>query len=586
MTECLEKPSRDHDQLLSSIHACWNATAFTVNPFHSASVDEILQCLCSPAPQSFFVVNRAVQQFLCGRQEANCSIMGLDQILSDFSYLLKPGYNFVVGSSCSEKEPCWAVIPLDSVPRDGWKAVKCDSVVDSTLEIAHKTLAMVTKASQSHINVDEKRRQSLVLQANERLKQTLGTDIRGRSSADAAFNFALAGVDDSGLYYTLTIICRIELSRVGSRTSFKSMYILQMMEKLAASGVRRGQRDGEQDVYRIAAACLSEKGEEEHSQIIGSKSQNEFDLLSKRPLLWLWRFSARQTKSTSTAATTSSASYDEEREISSRVMIQSKGNNHSPSNHTWLKGFEDTTRPLVVDVGCGMGVSLLGLSTLSHQNQSSTSERPLKLEWAKCNFIGVDLSQLSIGFAQGISRRWNLTKNVQFVCQSAQLLLEEIHKIYPGKVVLVMIQFPTPYRLQFKDAAGNSQLPSDPSSGFMVSQTLLQNAARLVQGTPSGQILLQSNCEDVAVTMKNMASSAANLACVPVPDPVTTARETLDHGRTPLRTKEWIRRGGERAIGQEWSRHALLPPRAATETEVACLMHETCIHRCLLKPLE
>ncbi len=46
--------------------------------------------------------------------------------------------------------------------------------------------------------------------------------------------------------------------------------------------------------------------------------------------------------------------------------------------------FEDPSRPLVVDVGCGMGVSLLGLASLPHDDddgQSSVSNSDIKVGW-------------------------------------------------------------------------------------------------------------------------------------------------------------------------------------------------------------
>ena len=54
----------------------------------------------------------------------------------------------------------------------------------------------------------------------------------------------------------------------------------------------------------------------------------------------------------------------------------------------WYQVFDDPTKPLIIDIGCGMGVSILGLS--------STHEKTYNITWSNCNYIGVDLSQSSL----------------------------------------------------------------------------------------------------------------------------------------------------------------------------------------------
>lgn len=90
---------------------------------------------------------------------------------------------------------------------------------------------------------------------------------------------------------------------------------------------------------------------------------------------------------------------------------------------------------------------------------------------------------------------------------------------------------------------------------------------------------MQTNCEDVAVALRDRASDVG-LISVPAIHPVTSPAE---QGRLPERTIEWIRNGGERAVGPEWSTEPLLPERCATETEVACEIQGTPVHRCLFK---
>jgi hypothetical protein len=107
----------------------------------------------------------------------------------------------------------------------------------------------------------------------------------------------------------------------------------------------------------------------------------------------------------------------------------------------------------------------------------------------------------------------------------------------------------------------------------------MRQTAKLLKKSGGGHLLLQSNCEDVAVTMRNVATNVG-MTCIDAVRPVTSLD---DGGRLPQRTQEWIRLGGERAIGPEWSSVSLLPARCTTETEVACELENTPIHRCLME---
>jgi len=128
-----------------------------------------------------------------------------------------------------------------------------------------------------------------------------------------------------------TTACK-ELERVGKRPSFKSKYILQIVEKLAAAGLRNA---NVRNLHLAAAECLESKGEHlEIVKILRNKDQS-YDLLSARALLWLWRFSSRQSKLKSVPLT-------EKKKFSS-----------------WVEAFDNPSKPLVVDFGCGMGVSTI-----------------------------------------------------------------------------------------------------------------------------------------------------------------------------------------------------------------------------------
>jgi len=559
---CSSAFARLSSTLLQSVDAkpfeeCWKANTWSVNPLNTTCGDTILQRLTGPAPQSLFVLKRAI---IRQHQGSN-----LEQTLSQCTFLLKPGYEFQI------KDDLWRIEASkgsDSTS-DEWRSVQPrDDNNMNAVELAREALDIAIDASERQNPIDYEQLNDIAQEAKDRLSLTLGTDIRGRSSADAAFAFAMAGVTDEDLYEVLALIASLELKRVGQRPSFRSKYVLQMVEKLAASGINN---DG--DLYRVAADCLASKGE--HMDVAEKLSRpNEFNLFSTRPLLWLWRFSARQRK-------VASVPMGQRREDEVGV------NKYSTSKGDWVRGFDDPSLPLVVDIGCGMGISPLGLASIDQMSQDSFNSSPEgsllgEINWRECNYVGGDLSQLCLGYRRSIARRWGLNGSLQFAHGSALELLESVDSHYQGMVALIMIQFPTPFQL--KDT-GNPQLPSDIEAGFMVSNELLKKTNTVLEHS-GGFLLLQSNCEDVAVTMRETAEHSAGLASVGVPSSVKflPVSDSDVISRTPQRTLDWIQMGGRRPVGDGWSLTPLIPPRGATETEVSCQLNKTPIHRCLLQP--
>jgi len=99
----------------------------------------------------------------------------------------------------------------------------------------------------------------------------------------------------------------------------------------------------------------------------------------------------------------------------------------------------------------------------------------------------------------------------------------------------------------------------------------------------SGKLLLQSNCEDVAVRMKELATNKVGFQSIKVPFSVGNISHNKE-GQLPKRTIQWISMGGQRAEGEEWSSKSLIPDIGSTETEISCIEKGTPIHRCLLTP--
>lgn len=162
--------------------------------------------------------------------------------------------------------------------------------------------------------------------------------------------------------------------------------------------------------------------------------------------------------------------------------------------------------------------------------------------------------------------------------------MRHISESYPGDVALSMIQFPTPYKFQYDvneelsssvaKRGFNSQLPSSASDNFMVSENLVKQIYNMLSEN-NGKLLIQSNCEDVSVYMRNLARKAG-FRSIPFADSVKELDAVTE------RAKKWVECGGERPIGKYWSANSLLPQKGRTETEVACYIDNKPVHRCLL----
>lgn len=231
-------------------------------------------------------------------------------------------------------------------------------------------------------------------------------------------------------------------------------------------------------------------------------------------------------------------------------------------------------------------MSLLGLSQYA-SSSSSQHEHDDQYKWLKdCNFVGCDLSVMAIRFAQNLaSSTDSRDKKIAFLNMSAQQLMSIVGASYPGPIQLCMIQFPTPYKLiDKKKKKGNTQLPSLPTKGFMVTNELLQLIHDTLllskSGDGKGKLLVQSNCEDVAVRIQQESLKIGfqkSQECMKTKE--------CDDSRMTKRTRDWLEILNNdivRAHGVGWSSIPLLPELGRTETEVSCTLNQTPIHRCLL----
>lgn len=497
--------------------------------------------LVSPVPQSFFVLQRALD-------------MDVHMAAKTCHYLLKRGRSLVVRSKAvgkafldpngdwsiirDKEETCpdgWIMIPVAARERQREEPSSADVAFNSSLT-THQISIMILDdaiALANHTNTTD--RQSKLVQAlKDRMFWTLGTELRGRTAADTALTLALAGIVDHDLYAMLYKIVFLELNR---RKQRKVKDVLHTIEKAAASGAPANHA-----MFQIARECL--EGQNVQPDIL-DRVKGEMTLLTDdRPPLWLWRFASRFPRPSLTQR----------------------------SGQEFMSLFARPDQPLVVDLGCGFGLTLLGLACQNHTAYASGEIVGADIVSGDYNLLGCDANPLNVNYGRGIASRWNVNDHLQYVCCSASDLLTEL---IGASVPLhsVLLQFPTPYRLNDE---GNQQLPPSSDTSFMASRGAIRQIAQLNAGV---LLLIQSNCEDVAMQMFRWATDEG-LKPVQVPQPVIEPSPLCTE-----RTQRWLKLHGEqpvRAVGPYWSSVPLLQ-NARSETEVACVIQNIPIHRCLLR---
>lgn len=461
-----------------------------------------------------------------------------------------------------------------------------------------KMVEEVDKTSHEDLSLLAKR-----IRENSELTFAKDLELSGRSFSDAAFTLSLRGVEDTEVYNELVIGAKKELERCAHRASFRLIDIMLMAEKFAAAGVT------DDSFYALAAEKMRSKeatadddsNEDIRSTMIEKLETGHYNLLEDRPLLTLFRHAARQAKAGLQAV-----------DSPSPPSVNSKFSRHVNSL------FEDPTLPLVVDLGCGYGVSMIGIA---HQEGNDAVKY-------RYNCLGVDMSQEAIDYAQGVSTRWGMAKHCQFVVADALSSLKWVES-YEGPVEYILCQFPTPFALLTEDQAnegeeeergdkdsGNAQLPD--MDTFIISQEIVDEAGQVLSKKQGKGFVVQSQVEDVMVTVKAMVEAVGNvhdgrklrvptspgemLDAVPWPvetgeegsaDPATEwlsldtllERSTIQAQREGSRLRKYLSSSGasgglcERAFGAGYLRENPLGKGGRTETEVMCIFEDKPVHR-------
>lgn len=363
----------------------------------------------------------------------------------------------------------------------------------------------------------------------------------GRSAGDAIFRFALAGHDDCALFESLAAQQAQEFARWRKP---QPLTTLQVCERAIVAGLAPSH-----PFFDAAAAALGDTVVTRGSSgkaLTGAAIVRSLAYGHERPLRWLFRRAASMDKVRPPSATES------ERALSG------------------LR-FDAPLCPLIVDLGCGFGTSLL--TVLSRTDS--------------LNVLGCDASIQKAAYARGVAARWGRGGNAAFCVADALSVMRWVQS-YRGPVAGVCIQFPTPFKVE---GSGNAQLPSATGS-YMLTKELMLLVAEVVRRA-DGWVYFASNVEDVAVHARQLAEACA-LVAVEEEQEANTSVASDQHTRRVLQNSTPAHGGGRRrerleaagvelqcAAGAGW--RSSNPLDALSETEAMLQFEGRQVFRLLLR---
>jgi len=209
----------------------------------------------------------------------------------------------------------------------------------------------------------------------------------------------------------------------------------------------------------------------------------------------------------------------------------------------WPPVFEDPSRPLVIDAGCGFGALAVNLA----------KTRP------HVNVLAVDRAAHCLLYGSGLAHRLVMTGCLHFACASADEALHWARHCYSAPLRAILFMFPTPPALD--DRSKNAQLPQKQSACLMNAATL-KLAARA--GSKGTCVLVASNVEDVAVRTRDLFEQLPEYRVARAAEcGIACPRLSMDD--PSLRTQRWVAAGGARAVGADFLAASPLPSRTETE---------------------
>lgn len=526
---------------------------------------------------------------------------------------------------------------------EGGEAARDALAATSVAQLAQAAAAVVADAPSFLPQPSDARAcaDACAVAALTRMRSPTGApEMHGRKAADAAFNFALAGIADGAVFGCLADLLQNELRRLGQGQP--TAILLALAEKLAAAGV-----DGSHGVFGTIAAMLeraqpSSQGGAAAAEPSTSGSRSggagggtaavlrgwraggpPLELFDSRPLLWLGRHARRQRKRTR----------------ADPPLL--------PAGALLPAQLAAAPSAICIDLGCGFGILPLGLAAAAREEaeapagQRRRGSSPVALLLASEPLVvGCDLSAPAIAYAAAMAARLGLSARLAFATASAAESLEWAARSCGEAGALgVLINFPTPYRQRadggegedggesegegadepVEEAAerteayrGNAQLPM--RDGFMANERLVCAAVEAVAARPCAEgrhvpsfLYLSTNVEDVAVHMRAHVERAAagrlraltqaeldGLEEMGAPGESAGSAEGEASAESAtaglllpistLRQAKYAQRGGPRAAGAGWLTSSPFPRRARTETEALCEAEGKPVFRCLFVP--
>lgn len=389
--------------------------------------------------------------------------------------------------------------------------------------------------------------ESLTTEALLLLQEENTHGLHGRQAADAAFYFALAGCKNNLVFEKLGEEMEKELKRFGKRNSCRPSDIMTVVERLSAAGLCSNA-----SVFFTAAEVLRERGDAEKFQISPQTERwGRASLFATRSLLHLFRYSAKNRPSS----------------FSPRIEERCRFN------------FTDTSRPIVVDIGCGYGVSINALARLAQDADA----HPI---WNGSNFVGFDADDNALRYAKAQAFMMHLQGQVTFKHSFALQALESLQE-YPGSVGLIMFQFPTPFQTidKVNGPGGNSKLPS--REQFIITKKVLEVSHTLLRDH-GGLLLVTSNVLDVASYCTSIIEKFPFKLIVE--EDILKANEKSDVILPRRQLRSSIKNDFCYTVGEDWQPGYLWPlhgptsgRRARSETEAAYEVNRKPVFRLLYR---
>ena len=278
---------------------------------------------------------------------------------------------------------------------------------------------------------------------------------------------------------------------------------------------------------------------------------------------------------------------------------------------SWSEYFDDPTRPLVLDVGCGsgrFGLALLRAADDDEREATRSSPPPTSSSSLSSsspvipgfpppyNLLGIEIRGKLVERANAWARQLGVDRRARFLDGNATVSLPAgLLENYPGPLALACVQYPDPHFkerhrkrrvVQAPFAVALAEALAPKSNGMKKNrdesdrrgENNNSDNGELFQGAPPiGRVFLQSDVEEVALSMRAAFEDAESGAML---EPCREAHgepECEDDGAAAAA-----------ATGQKWKSWAAAgwlaenPLRVPTEREVHTLSQGLPVYRCLL----